>query len=249
MAGRLGAGIRALAGRKAYLAAMAAAGLALLGSLLFVLGLALLWAWLLPAAWGIGSWGIPLALVFWVPFALTVLGFLTVGVRAYTLATTGPPPRTPAGVAGGLTGLGVSVLGPRLAKQRRGPFAWVTDPFGRAQVEGLAHDVPPGHPLAPLLAMAQEQQRNPPARGIGSLALAIVALAAGAWWFLAQSEPALATLLLAPLLVLPVAVAVLAAGLRGVLLGAWDRFLMDRMAATAEQASYAQGFRPYEPRR
>lgn len=247
MAGRLSSGLRALARRRAYLAAMAAALMVLLAGLLVLLSLAALWAWVMPAEWGIGSWGLVLALVLWLPFAAATLGFLSIGVRTYTLATSGPPPSSPAGVAGGLTGLGVSVLGSRL-RRRRGPMGWLTDPWGSAAAEGLARTVPEGHPLAPLLAMAEEQQRNPPARGVGLLVLGIIAAGIGAWWLVAQSLPGIASLLLAPLFLLVLFAAVLGAALRGVLRGAWDRYLMDRMAAQAEAAAYAQRFGTYEPR-
>lgn len=245
--GRITSAMRVLARKRAYLAAMAAAGLALLAGLLFTLTLAAAWAWAAPDPWGVDVIGPVLALVFWLPFAGLVLTLLQLGVRTYTLATSGPPPRTPAGMAGGMTGLGLSVLGGRMAK-RRGPLGWLTDPWGTAAAEGLSRAVPPGHPMEPLVKMAAESQRRPPARGVGTLALVLALVPLAGWFLLQPAEPALASLALAPVLLLPLLAAVLAAALRGVLKGAWDRYLMDAMAARAEQAAYAPSFKGYEPR-
>lgn len=236
---RLSAAVRVLARRRAYLAAMAAAGLVLTGSLVVLMAFAGLWAWALPDAWGLDVVGPVVALLLWLPLLAAALSFLSLGVRTYTLWTSGPPPTTPAQMVGGLGGLGVHLLGRRL-RARRGVLGWITDPWGAAAATVLSRTLPPEHPMAALLQAAGLEPRRPPTRGAGWLALGVALTGLAAWLVADQLSPALGSLLLAPFLLMVAASLLLGAAVKGVLAGAWDRYLMDRLGEGAE-ATF-QGF-------
>lgn len=249
------AALRVLARRRAYLGAMAAAGLVLSGALVMLFAFAAFWAAVLPDAWALDGATLVVAALLYLPFSIVVLSFLTTGIRAYTVFSSGPPPRTPMGMAGGMAGLGLYHMGRRL-RARRGILGWVTDPWGAAASKVMQHTLPPTHPLASLLEVAGIEPRKSPTRGAGWLALAVALTGVAIVLAAQQLDPALGSLLIAPMIVLLPLAGVLGASVKGVLGGAWDRYLMDKMAAQAEEAFGALGTGPstgaasfrYEPR-
>lgn len=211
---RVSSALRALARRRAYLGAIAAAGMLLQLVLVTLLGLAALVVRLLPAEWGAGPVVVTLAVVAFLPVLALVLLFLRLSVRAYTFYAAGPPPPGAASV-----------------RVQRGPgpmqvrlFRMLADPAAAAQ----------GPPVG--VGLTLPSTKGKPTRGGGALGWGLVLGGIAAWRAVAMLAPGLGTLVLAVLVVwVPIAL-LLGAAVKGVLAGAWDRFVAERMAAEAQGA-------------
>jgi hypothetical protein len=232
---RLPAALRVLARRRAFLAPVAATALLLEVVLAVELGIVALAAQAAPAGWPVASVGAFVVLVVFLPLLALALGFLSAGMRALVLFLAGPTPSTPAGLAGAFGGLLVFLVGRRL-RARRGVLGWLADPLGAAAGMAVQRALPPDHPLAALLEMAGMQPRRRPTRGAGWLALGLVLGGIVLWQLAALASPGLGWAVFACVVAGIPIVGALAAATKGILAGAWDRVVMDRVAADAQGA-------------
>jgi hypothetical protein len=174
-----------------------------------------------------------IALLLWLSLASVTLAILGTGVRAYTVFTSGPPPGSPMGMVGGVAGLGLFLAGRRL-RARRGLLGWLRDPWGAAASTVVRRAIPPDHPMAALLQVAGLEPRRPPTRGAGLLALGLMLTVVAVWFAIGQWDASWGAFLLGPMLLILPWFAVLGAAVKGVLAGAWDRYLLDKMAFQTE---------------
>ena len=232
---RLTAALRVLARRRAYLGAMAGAGLLLTFAAVLLAVFAGAVAALTPPAWGLGVAAAAVGLVMFLGLWVLVLGFLRTAVRAYTVFAAGPMPTSSAGIVGGTAGLGLFLLARRL-RARRGILSWIVDPYGSAARVAVNKVLPPEHPLQALLQVAGLEPRRPPTRGVGLMSLGLVLTGAAVALIATVANPGLGSLVVALLAPFVVLAGVLHAGTKGVLEGAWDRYLMDQMAQQADEA-------------
>jgi hypothetical protein len=230
MVARIRPAIRALARRRAYLLAMAGAGVALSLMLVVVMAVTALLLAVLPDAWPAGPLVVALAALAYLPLAAMALSLLSAGVRAFTVFAAEPMPSTPGGLVVLAVGLAVFFLGRRL-RARRGVLGWLADPFGAAARIVLSRALPADHPLMALLQVAGIEPRRRPTRGAGLLALGVSLVALAVAVAAASVAPTLGPAALASWVGVTLWAAVLGAGVKGVLGGAWDRELMDRMAS------------------
>ncbi|MCA1812342.1 MAG: hypothetical protein LC624_00135 [Halobacteriales archaeon] len=237
---RLRPALRVLARRRAYLAALGAAWLALTLVLALVLGVVLLVARLLPAEWPAAQVGLLVAALVYAPILALACSWLAAGIRGITLFTAVSDQRG-AGLVGGLGGLGLFLLARRF-RVRRSVLTWLTDPMGSAAGYAASRVLPLGNPLEALAEMEGLDPPRNPARGAGWLTLGVWAAGLAAY-VLAGLGPAplesVVALLLVPLIPFG---AVLGAGVRGVLAGAWDRYLLERTAGSIDDTlAWVQG--------
>lgn len=218
--GRLGAAMRALARRRAYLAAVAAAGMLLVGVLVALLAFVALFVAALPEAWPVAPVGLTLALVLYMPVLGLALAFLAVAVCAVTRLDP-PRPAQP-----GEPGL-VTLREPRGGRL----LGWRSMVEMQRQGAGTPAPLPPDHPLAAEWRAARGKAR-PPTRGARRLFLALLLAGIAAWQAAARWSP-WGPAAFAVLMVFVVLAAALAAAVKGLLAGAWDRFLVERLAAEA----------------
>lgn len=237
---RIPSACRLLTRRKLYLAALAGSAMTL--TLLLVLLLAFVWLALalLPASWPVAAVGLVTVAFTFVILSSVALAFVGAGLRAYTALAARPLPATPAGLVGGIAGLGLFFLGRRL-RARRGLVGWATDPMGSAAGAMARRALPPEHPLVALLEIAGLQSGKLPTRGVGSLVAGVLLVGFLLTGIAFVISPVAGVVALA-LAVAAVPFAwTLGAALRGLLDGAWDRVLMDQAAVQAEDVMDAAG--------